>query len=172
MDQVEIRLKIRRDLFNRLEQYLDRQEGGLTRTRVVEEALNNFLPPIETPIQQPQPKVKVALPQNLAKSKLQKDKARVKLPTPLKVSPSTFEFCSAGGVEVTNPQRTNEDRAAESTEIVAIAVENLKQQGGWDRLNVRGKIAAIKAETKKLRGAAVSTQTLYREHVKDIWNKG
>ncbi|MCD8489506.1 MAG: hypothetical protein LRZ84_22900 [Desertifilum sp.] len=157
-----IAVRLRQDIRDRLEEYLDNQEGGLTLTWVVEEALDKFLPSSPSlPLAQGPPQ------QERQQEPEPKEKVKLRSPS---LSPSTKIEKIAPGPEGTNEHRTNEDRLAESAEVVAIAVDKIKARGDWEGLNVRGKIAAIKEEVRSLRGAAISTQTLYRDHVKPLWN--
>lgn len=74
------------------------------------------------------------------------------------------------GNEATNEGRSNDERIEESIRAIEDAVIALKQKHpDWDSLGVREKIDLLKAETLKQRGAAISSQTLYREWCRDLW---
>lgn len=53
-------------------------------------------------------------------------------------------------------------RMEESIRLVEEVVEILRGRTDWDTLNVRQKIRLLKEETLKIRGTAISSQTLYR----------
>lgn len=124
------------------------------------------------PIGEPQthPKVdRIALIEALSKVKapLRPSVDRLEQqPTAKKVAVSS----GSAGAEVTNEGRSNEERREESIVLIEGIVATLKQQhSDWDSLKVRSKIALIKAEAKKLRQVAVSTQTLYQNEIKPLW---
>lgn len=73
------------------------------------------------------------------------------------------------GPESTNEDRSNEERIEESIALVEQAVKNLSETTNWDSLNVRQKIKLLKEETLKIRGTTISSQTLYRPWVRDLW---
>lgn len=74
------------------------------------------------------------------------------------------------GSEEINEGRSNEERIEESIQAIEDAVVVLRaKHPDWDSLRVRKKIDLLKAETLKQRGAAISSQTLYREWCRDLW---
>lgn len=77
---------------------------------------------------------------------------------------------SGKGPEVANDGRSNEERMEESIRLVTQAVANLKaQHPDWRALGARARIRLLKQETLKIRNAAISTQTLYQEWIKPLW---
>jgi biotin operon repressor len=73
------------------------------------------------------------------------------------------------GAARANEKRTNDERVDEAIAVVEAAVSKLCQVHDWDTLPVRQKIKLLQAETKTARGTAISTQTLYREWIRDLW---
>jgi hypothetical protein len=73
------------------------------------------------------------------------------------------------GPEETNTNADNEERMQEAIKSVKLAVKKLRQEHDWDTLNTRQKIRLLQQETRAARGTAISSQTLYREWIKDLW---
>jgi hypothetical protein len=57
----------------------------------------------------------------------------------------------------------------ESISLVSSAVVILQQQHDWESLGARAKIKLLQAETLKVRGARVSSQTLYQPWIRELW---
>lgn len=74
-----------------------------------------------------------------------------------------------GGSRAVNANRNNEERMDESIALVTAAVDALKKLYDWDSLGARAKIRLLQIETLNMRGAEISSQTLYQEWIKDIW---
>ena len=74
------------------------------------------------------------------------------------------------GNEVTNEGRSNDARVKESIKVVTDAIAVLRQEHpDWDDFGTRKKIDFLRQETLKCRGAAISSQTLYRDWVRPLW---
>lgn len=74
------------------------------------------------------------------------------------------------GPEATNENRSNDERADESIQVVQEAVAILRRQyADWSNLSVRSRIKLLQTETLKSRGVKISSQTLYRPWVRGLW---
>jgi biotin operon repressor len=73
------------------------------------------------------------------------------------------------GASYINETLSNEERVDEIIAVVEQAVVDLRTEYDWDSLGKRQRIALLKEKTFESRGVAISSQTLYREWVKDLW---
>jgi hypothetical protein len=73
------------------------------------------------------------------------------------------------GAGYINESLSNEERVEEIVAEVEKAVADLRAKHSWDNLSKRNKITLLKQKTLESRGVAISTQTLYRDWVKDLW---
>jgi biotin operon repressor len=73
------------------------------------------------------------------------------------------------GAAYINEETSNEDRMDEAARAVEEAVSILAQDQNWETLSKRKRITLIQEQTRKTRGVAISTQTLYRPWVKNLW---
>jgi biotin operon repressor len=73
------------------------------------------------------------------------------------------------GAAYINEETSNEERMNEVARAVEEAVSILAQDQDWETLSKRQRIALIQEQTRKTRGVAISTQTLYRPWVKNLW---
>ncbi len=88
--------------------------------------------------------------------------ARAKLP-PL---PSS---APGEGQEATNADRSNDERIQETIDDVSAAVAVLQKLDNWDSLGARARIKLIQDQARSARKAKISSQTLYRPWVRDLW---
>jgi hypothetical protein len=89
--------------------------------------------------------------------------AKTKLPIPVS---------SVGdgiGVIAANENRSNEERQEESIALVSEAVAVLRSSHDWESLGAREKIKLLQIETLKVRGAKISSQTLYQPWIRSLW---
>lgn len=88
--------------------------------------------------------------------------ARAKLPPLPSAAPGE-------GQEATNADRSNDERIQQTIDDVSAAVEKLRKLDDWESLGVRQRITLIQNETLPTRKAKISSQTLYRPWVRDLW---
>jgi len=88
--------------------------------------------------------------------------ARAKLPPLPSAAPGE-------GQEATNADRSNDERIQQTIDDVTAAVEKLRKLDDWESLGVRQRITLIQNETLPTRKAKISSQTLYRPWVRDLW---
>lgn len=73
------------------------------------------------------------------------------------------------GAAAVNAEKNNDDRREEAIEFINDIVSVLKREQDWDSLKIKQRMKLIQAKAKELRGVSVSSQTLYREWMKPIW---
>lgn len=81
----------------------------------------------------------------------------------------TYSARSGEGAKLANERMTNEERIQEAIAVVQAAVKKLRKQHDWDSLSVKQKIKLLQDETRAAKGTAISSQTLYREWIRDLW---
>ena len=101
----------------------------------------------------------------------QKGKASVKAPVKVKANVTKPLTNAADAAAIINEARTNEQRMDESAKAVEAAVAKLATTIDYHSLSTREKIAQLKTEIKQARGVGISTQTLYRDWIKAIWDR-